>query len=335
ARRQLSPTSVGAAAVPPSMARLEALVARVAPGNINVLLLGETGVGKEVTAETIHQLSSRRDRPFLCLNCAAFPETLLESELFGHERGAFTGASGAKPGLLETARGGTVLLDEIGEMPLSVQAKLLRVIEDKQVLPLGAVKPRAIDVRFIAATNRDLEAEAARGRFRADLYFRLNGASLLIPPLRSRVDEIRPLAEEFVARACDERGGGRPPALAAEALRWLEAYPWPGNIRELRSMMERAVLLCGGADTITTEHLPVEKMGVRAPPSETRTGEIQALPAAGPLRGALEDEERRKIVAALAAAHGNQARAAGILGIARRTLVRKLAQLGIPRPRKG
>ena len=181
------------------MRRVHELAERAAAGTINVLITGETGVGKELLAETVHRASPRRGGPYVCLNCAALSETLLESELFGHERGAFTGAVQAKPGLLETAARGTLFLDEVGELPLATQAKLLRVIETREVTRLGSVRPHRIDVRFIAATNRDLEAEVARGAFRADLYFRLNGITLTIPPLRSRLEEIRPLAETFAA----------------------------------------------------------------------------------------------------------------------------------------
>jgi two-component system response regulator AtoC len=194
-----------------AMRRVHELAERAAAGTINVLITGETGVGKELLAETVHRASPRRGGPYVCLNCAALSETLLESELFGHERGAFTGAVQAKPGLLETAARGTLFLDEVGELSLSTQAKLLRVIETREVARLGSVRPHRIDVRFIAATNRDLEAEVARAAFRADLYYRLNGITLTIPPLRSRLEEIRPLAETFARQIC--RDLGRPPPL--------------------------------------------------------------------------------------------------------------------------
>jgi MoxR-like ATPase len=238
---------------------LRPLVERVAPTNINVLILGETGVGKEVLARRIHELSPRASAPLLCVNCAALSETLLESELFGHERGAFTGAVQSKPGLLEVAEGGTVLLDELGEMPLSIQAKLLRVVEQRSVTRVGGLKARLIDVRFIAATHRDLEAEIARRRFREDLYYRLNGVSLVVPPLRERVDEIRPLAEEF-AGSFARQMRRTAPKLSSGTYRALERYAWPGNVRELRNVMERAVLLCQ-ADVIEPAHLPLERLG--------------------------------------------------------------------------
>ena len=243
-----------------AMQRLHRLVQRIAVGMISVILLGETGVGKEVLADQLHRASPRAAKPFLRLNCAALTESLLESELFGHERGAFTGAIQAKPGLLETAQGGTVFLDEVGELPLSTQVKLLRVIEERQVMRVGAVKPRPIDVRFIAATNRDLEAEVAFGSFRRDLFFRLNGISLVIPPLRERVGEIDSLARNFIVQSCRQQGRDPQPTLSPDAVALLRRYSWPGNIRELRNVIERAVLLCYDG-TITTEHLPVEKMG--------------------------------------------------------------------------
>jgi DNA-binding NtrC family response regulator len=219
----------------------ERLVQRVAEGSISVLIIGETGVGKEVLAGRIHELSPRRERPFVRINCAALSETLLESELFGHERGAFTGADRAKPGLLATADGGSVLLDEIGELPAATQVKLLRVLEQREILPVGGLKPVPIDVRFLAATNRDLEQEVRRGSFRQDLYFRMAGITLRVPPLRHRADEIPKLAAAFLGRACQEMKRA-PSVLSAEALRLLCGYSWPGNIRELRNVIERAVL---------------------------------------------------------------------------------------------
>ncbi len=306
-----------------AMLRIQQLAARAAAGTINVLITGETGVGKELLAETVHRLSPRKDGPYVCLNCAALSETLLESELFGHERGAFTGAVQAKPGLMETAHGGTLFMDEVGELPLTTQAKLLRVLETREVSRLGSVKPRKIDLRFLAATNRDLEAEVSRGTFRRDLYFRLNGITLTIPPLRSRVGEIRRLADTFVQQICRELG--RPePAIPERIAVLLESYAWPGNIRELKNVMERAVLLCTGP-VIDTDVLPMDKLG--APPSTPGTSSGE-LPASGP------PDERQRIVDALAACAGNQSRAAKILGISRRTLVARLDDYKIPRPKK-
>ena len=302
-----------------AMRRVHELAERAAAGTINVLIAGETGVGKELLAETVHRASPRRGGPYVCLNCAALSETLLESELFGHERGAFTGAVQAKPGLLETAARGTLFLDEVGELPLSTQAKLLRVIETREVARLGSVRPHRIDVRFIAATNRDLEAEVARGAFRADLYYRLNGITLTIPPLRSRLEEIRPLAETFLRQICRDLGR-QPPLLPPASVAHLEAYAWPGNIRELKNVIERAVLLCEGP-MLEPDHMPLER-----PLTES-----QKLTSSGasPARS-----ERDKIVEALAACAGNQSRAAKMLGIPRRTFVTKLDSYRIPRPKK-
>jgi DNA-binding NtrC family response regulator len=309
-----------------AMQKVHALAERAAAGTINVLITGETGVGKELLAEMVHRASPRRDGPYVCLNCAALSETLLESELFGHERGAFTGAVAAKPGLLETAAGGTLFLDEVGELPLATQAKLLRVIETREVARLGSVRPRRIDVRFIAATNRDLEAEVGRGSFRQDLYFRLNGITLTIPPLRTRQGEIAYLAETFARQICRDLGRP-PPVLPSQVLVLLEAYAWPGNIRELKNVVERAVLLSPGP-IIGREHLPIEKMSpgaAKAAPSHPIKVDTQKVAA---------PTERDKIIAALSACAGNQSRAADMLGMPRRTFVNKLDVYNIPRPKK-
>ncbi|MEO6420460.1 MAG: sigma 54-interacting transcriptional regulator [Polyangiaceae bacterium] len=340
-----------------AMEKLKPMVERVAAGMISVLILGETGVGKEVLANSIHRLSRRAEKPLLCLNCAALSETLLESELFGHERGAFTGAVTAKAGLLESAQGGTVFLDEVGEMPAALQAKLLRVLEQREVVRVGALTPRSIDVRFIAATNRDLEIEIARGRFRQDLYFRLNGISLVIPPLRERVREIEPLATAFITHFTPQAGRAKEPRLSPEALDFLKRYAWPGNIRELRNVIERAVLLCA-TDVITLAHLPVQKMGRMLPerPADLFLSEpavVEAPRQAAPsskdkFRAAqptlipdedvepdpAQDPERERIVHALEECAGNQTHAAKLLGISLRTLVTRIEQYGLRRPRK-
>ena len=343
-----------------AMAQLRALVARVAASDLSVLVHGETGVGKEVLARSIHDLSLRASGTFLGLSCAALSESLLESELFGHERGAFTGAIATKPGLFESAAGGTVFLDELGEMPLMTQAKLLRVLEQREVMRVGGLQPRKIDVRFIAATNRDLEEEIARGRFRQDLYFRLNSVSLAIPPLRERSAEIIPLADHFLR----ERAQGRaPPVLSREAAALLLRYSWPGNIRELRNVIDRAQLLCAGA-LITPEHLPVDKMrgtttkrATPAPPPppppppassprtftarpEEMTNEypVLSLDQAGAALGGLREEigalERQRILDTLERCAGNQTQAARLLGISRGTLLSRLTAYDIARPRK-
>jgi transcriptional regulator with GAF, ATPase, and Fis domain len=314
---------------------------------LSVLLLGETGVGKEVLAEEVHRRSPRRKKPFLRLNCAAVTETLLESELFGHEKGAFTGAVTTKPGLLETANGGTVFLDEIGEIAPSIQVKLLRVLEERMVMRVGALKAAPIDVRFVAATNRDLEAEIARGRFREDLYYRLAGITLAIPPLRERTGEIAPLAQAFMAAASAQ--SERKPQLGREALEVLESYSWPGNIRELRNVIERAVLLSAHG-TIRPEHLPMDKMratyaaylrpapaAIDAPPPASSPA--LSLPAEASSTHALDalypgEAERERIIATLELCRGNQTKAAKVLGMSRRTLIYRLERYGLPRPRK-
>src|SRR5580692_3717585 len=267
--------------------RVHALAERAAAGTINVLITGETGVGKELLAETVHRASPRRDGPYVCLNCAALSETLLESELFGHERGAFTGAVAAKPGLLETAAGGSLFLDEVGELPLATQAKLLRVIETREVTRLGSVKPRRIDVRFIAATNRELEAEVKRGTFRQDLYFRFNGITLTIPPLRMRVGEIRHLVELFARQICRDLGRAIP-VVPPPIFALLESYAWPGNIRELKNMVERAVLLSAGP-IIGREHLPLDKLSPGMAHGSTPSPRVDTQKIAAPT-------ERDKII---------------------------------------
>jgi len=339
----------------PAMRRLYEFIERVAPGEISVLLLGDTGVGKEVMAEEVHRLSPRRDRPFLRLNCAALTESLLESELFGHERGSFTGAHQAKAGLLETAQGGTVFLDEIGELPMAMQVKLLRVLEERQVWRVGGVKPRDIDVRFIAATNRDLEAEIKRGAFRQDLFFRLNGVSVLIPPLRERREEIPDLAHEFIEQLSRQQGRSQHSELGEGVLELMLQYAWPGNIRELRNAIERAVLLAGNGK-IQREHFPVEKMtatlstplaqathpghagvevtipGVTLLPGSADTAEHMS--PGDRLRQQVKEVERQHIIDALTRCGGNQTRAARELGISRRTLITRLEEYNIPRPLK-
>jgi transcriptional regulator with AAA-type ATPase domain len=294
------------------MVELERVLERTAKSDLTVLLLGETGAGKEVMAERVHRLSPRRARPLLKLNTAALPETLLESELFGHEKGAFTGALKDKPGLLETAAGGTVFLDEIGDLPERLQVKLLRVLEERAVWRVGGLSPRPIDVRFVAATHRDLDAAVAEGKFRQDLYFRISAVSIVIPPLRQRSAEIPELARQFAAQAA-ERFGVAAPRLSPAALDELLRYAWPGNIRELRNVVERAVCLCTGRE-IGVEQLPLEKL---------RRQQVAER----------SDPERARIIEALEEFAGNQTHAAKKLGISRGTLVARLRSLGIRRPR--
>lgn len=310
-----------------AMHKLFQLVDRVAHGTISVLLVGETGVGKEVVACAIHDRSPRRDRPYVKLNCSAFPENLLESELFGYEAGAFSGARSAKPGLFETANGGTVLLDEIGEMPIAIQAKLLRVIESGEMIPVGGTRVRKLDVRFLAATNRDLQNRIRKGQFREDLYFRLSGVVLEVPPLRMRRSEIVPMAMEFAKEAAAALGKKTYPSFTPEALLFLERQPWPGNVRELRNCISRAILV-SMSDTLTEADVNPRQDGL--PRQTNKTLEL-SIEGSG---DSSESAEREQIEEALAVCGGNQTRAAAVLGIARRTLVKKLATLGVPRPRR-
>ena len=321
------------------------LVREIARSGINVLVLGETGVGKEVLAATIHALSGRTGQ-LASINCATLSEPLLESELFGHDKGAFTGAVGAKPGLLEAADGGTVVLDELGELPLSLQAKLLRAVESREVRRLGATRSIAIDVRIIAATNRELTAEVAAGRFRRDLFFRLDGVTLRLPPLRERRHAIGALALKFVEEAAQRLG--RPDARATpELLVALTAHDWPGNVRELKAVIDRAVLLSRGGQ-LDSRHLAFsgtsEGAAIPAPGAAPAVAVATAAPEAAPATVAtvideldfLDPEQRAdraRVIAALEGCAGNQTRAAKQLGVARTTLVNKLALYRIPRPR--
>jgi two-component system, NtrC family, response regulator AtoC len=302
----------GIVIVSDAMRDLHHLAAKVARSDITVLLLGESGVGKEVLAAAIHARSPRAHGPFVTLNCAAVAEGVLESELFGHARGAFTGAVRDKPGHLEAADGGTVFLDEIGELPAALQAKLLRVLEDRRVTRVGELAPRAIDVRFVAATNRNLVMAIGGGTFREDLYHRLDGIALTIPPLRERADEIVPLAEAFA------RGRA---ALAPDAIAALRAHAWPGNVRELKNVIERAVVLADGG------RITMRDLQLAAPVAPARPT-AQTLPARS------EAVERAAIVEALERCAGNQTKAAHVLGISRRMLVARLGKYDLPRPRK-
>jgi DNA-binding NtrC family response regulator len=326
----------------PAMRAVFELVERVASSNINVLILGETGVGKEVVAESIHRASRQRNQgPFVRINCASIGEALFESELFGHQQGAFTGAVRSKVGLMQTADKGTLFLDEIGEVPLSTQAKLLRVLETREATPVGGLRPQPLDVRFVCATNRNLSAEVAKGTFREDLFFRLNGVTIPVPPLRERVLEIEPLAQAFLAAIAKEleRPGLQ---LSAAALAQLQRYRWPGNVRELRNAIECAALLANDS-LIEIAHLPPSiRESVRPPEVKTPSFSVPAAASVPDvpetLPPALSDARRRleyeRIVQALEACNGNQTRAAEHLSMPRRTLVAKLSAYGIPRPRK-
>jgi two-component system response regulator AtoC len=307
------------------MRRVYSLVERIADTPMTVLILGETGVGKELVTEAIHRRSSRRDRPLIKLNCAALPESLLESELFGYERGAFTGAERRKVGFFEAADGGTLFLDEIGEMPLALQAKLLRVLERKVITRVGGTTEVAADARLIAATHRDLEADVRAGRFRQDLLFRIGGFTVVVPPLRDRPTEIVPLAEHFARLTAAEQG--RPaPSIAEDARDALTGYTWPGNVRELKNAIERALVLCG--DAITAPDLP-EKL-------RDAGQRVRPVAPAADMRGHLAEVERAAIVAALDSEDGNQTRAARRLGLSRRALIYKMEKYGLkPPPNRG
>ena len=334
AARATATADPGVLIVDDAMRALHALVARVAGTQINVLLLGETGVGKEVIAEAIHRASPRAEKPLLRLNCAVLTEPLLESELFGHEQGAFTGAVRAKPGLVENADGGTVFLDEVGEMPLPIQARLLRVIETRQVQRVGGLRPRQVDVRFVAATNRDLDAEQKKGTFRSDLFFRLNGFQIVIPPLRERPGEIAPLARHFARLAWRSAGLPAEPVFAPETLQRLLQHRWPGNVRELRNVVERALILCTNG-TVRPEHLPSEIRAGAPPLAEISADPAAEAPRPSDLGSQVAALEKQRILDALEACAGNQSEAARRLGISRRSLITRLDAYAIPRPRKG
>lgn len=299
-----------------AMERVQLAAERAAKHRLNVLILGETGVGKGVLARSMHAASPRSGGPFVVIDCAALARDVVESELFGHERGAFTGAMTAKPGLLEAAHGGTAFLDEIGELDPSIQAKLLRAIEERRVRRVGSTRDEEIDVRFVAATNRDLEREAESGRFRTDLLYRLNTVTLRIPPLRKRPDEILPLARKFLLELA---GSGESLAFTSDAITWLQAHTWPGNVRELRNAVERAFANASGS-TIDRDALAPSGLAPR--------------PAAGGAPESAATDERARIIAALEDCAGNQTKAAAQLGISRRTLIHRLDEYGLPRPRK-
>jgi transcriptional regulator with GAF, ATPase, and Fis domain len=291
---------------------------------MTVLILGETGVGKELVTEAIHAKSARRDEPLVKLNCAALPESLLESELFGYERGAFTGADKRKIGFFEAAAGGTLFLDEIGDMPLALQAKLLRVLERKVITRVGGTVEVPTDARVIAATHRDLEVDVREGRFRQDLMYRIGGFTIAVPPLRDRPTEILPLAEHFARIAAAEQG--RPaPSFGAETRDAMLAYSWPGNVRELRNAVERAVVLC--SDEIQLADLPE-----RLRDAGNRVRPIAYATSPNDVRGQLAEVERAAIVAALDAEGQNQTRAARKLGLSRRALIYKMEKYGLKEP---
>jgi DNA-binding NtrC family response regulator len=313
---------VGASA---GMEQVRSMISRLAGSDTTTVLIeGESGSGKEVVARAIHFRSARADRPILQVNCAALPEHLLESELFGHERGAFTDAHTQKRGLFETAEGGSVMLDEIGDLPPGGQAKLLRLLENKTFRRVGGVQELRADVRVIAATNVNLEERVAEGRFRADLFFRLNVVRIVVPPLREHLEDVPILTAHFVARFNQEMKR-QVKGVAPAAMELLKAYHWPGNVRELRNVIERAFILHAGADEIRPEHLTPELR--KATPGARRPEKM--VPAVTGEGLVLDDVERKLIAEAMERASGNQSRAARLLGVSRDTLRYRLKKHGM------
>lgn len=302
----------------PSIKNVRKVLKKVAPSNATVLITGESGTGKELAARAIHQHSDRKDKPFVAINCAALAKDLLESELFGHEKGSFTGAVGQKKGKLEVADGGVLFLDEIGEMPMELQVKLLRVLAEREFERVGGTKRIYVDIRLVAATNRNLEEEIEEGRFRQDLYFRLNVVPMVMPPLRDREIDVPMLAQHFVDRYT-QRGGMKPKTIALEALACLRNYDWPGNVRELENAMERAVVM-GSSDVILPEDLP-ESLLERAPAAETADD--------ARYHKGVRDLKRKLVSDALEEANGNVVEAAKKLGMHANNLHRLIRNLGL------
>ena len=315
AEEKLAPVSVSR-----RMREVEQLIARVAPSEANILLTGESGVGKEVYADEVHRLSARAAGPMIKLNCGAFPANLIEAELFGYAKGAFTGAVTAFPGMLAEARGGTLFLDEITEMPLELQTRFLRVLQEREFRPLGTTKNVTADFRLIAACNRPIAQSVSEGRLRQDLYYRLKTFKIEIPPLRERREDLTKLIDTFLRRFAKQMRKTLP-QLEPEALEMLRAYPWPGNVRELQNAVEHAVVLCD-EPVLGTKHLP----------REIRLPELAATPGTGRTfagNGSLEEMEKEAVLSALRRTHGNKKQAAEILGIHRPTLYAKMRRFGI------
>jgi two-component system nitrogen regulation response regulator NtrX len=309
------------------MAKLREQVAMAAPTNGRVLIFGENGTGKELVARNIHQMSRRRTAPFVEVNCAAIPEELIESELFGHVRGAFTGAVADRRGKFELAHGGTIFLDEIGDMSLKTQAKVLRVLQEQVMEPVGGSTRIRVDARVLAATNKDLLGEIRAGRFREDLYFRLNVVPISVPALRERQEDIPLLANHFMAMLAKEYG--RRKTFEPDAMAALQRYPWPGNVRELRNLVERLMIMIPG-DRVSSRDVSFLEVGALSP------ADTAARPSAplGPLHDARDQFEREYILRALTAQQGNISRTAEMLGIERSNLYRKMRAFGIASPRR-
>ncbi len=321
-RRKVQETGVLGSLVGKSapMQEIFRLIERIARNNVSVLITGESGTGKEVVARTLHELSGRSSKPFIAVNCAAIPETLIESEIFGHERGAFTGAVERRAGCFELAEEGTLLLDEIGEMPIATQAKLLRVLEDRTLRRLGSKVETQINVRVLAATNKDPATAIADGHLRNDLYYRLNVFNIEIPPLREHREDI-PLIADAMIRTMNERHGCQVTGIEPDLLREFESYDWPGNVRELRNVLERAVVLCGSG-ILSRQHLP-PGFGAAHIPIVSDSGQVQM-----PVGTTVDEAERRLILRTLESTGNNKTRAAEILGISLKTLHNKLKEYG-------
>jgi len=324
-RRKLRDTGVLGSMVGSSkkMQELFALIERVAPSNVSVLITGESGTGKEIVARTLHDLSPRKPKPFVAVNCAAIPETLIESEIFGHEKGAFTGALERRAGCFELAEEGTLLLDEIGEMPIGTQAKLLRVLEDRKLRRLGSKVESPVDVRVLAATNKEPESAVADGHLRGDLFYRLNVFNIHMPPLRDHKDDIPAIVESMLIDM-NQKHGREVTGIHGEMLTRLIEYDWPGNVRELRNTIERAVVLSGGG-VLESRHLPpgfgvrTVRMAVSEVPENTVQVEVGTT---------VDEAERRLIMKTLESTNNNKTRAAEILGISLKTLHNKLKEYG-------
>ena len=332
AQRRGAPQIVGD---DPKLKQVSVTLHRAAATDTTVLLEGESGTGKERFARALHALSPRADGPFVAINCAAIPDTLLETELFGYEKGAFTGAAARKPGKFELAHRGTLFLDEIGDLPLLLQAKILRVLEEKRFERVGGTVPLQVDVRVVAATNRNLKAAVAARQYREDLFFRLSVFPIVIPPLRERPDDISTLARYFIDRFCRDLNK-KPFVLSPAAEDELRQYPWPGNVRELQNCIERAAILTEG-DTIHPRHLNLSfRTPITAAPVQDDAGPWSKIDLSGTLseasRRVLAEVERRKIEQALKEAAGNRGRAAEILQVSYKTLVSKLKDYGLDAP---
>ncbi|MFZ0337275.1 MAG: sigma-54 dependent transcriptional regulator [Terracidiphilus sp.] len=325
ARRRLRESGVLGALVGSSrqMREIFGLIEQIAPSNVPVLITGESGTGKELVARTLHDLSPRKSRPFVAVNCAAIPETLIESEIFGHEKGAFTGAAERRAGCFELASGGTLLLDEVGEMPAGTQAKLLRVLEERKLRRLGARTEQDVDVRVLAATNRDPRHAVAQGHLRADLFYRLNVFNIHMPPLREHMEDLPPMVEAMIDDM-NKKHGRRVSGLSAPMLERLMAHDWPGNARELRNTIERAVVLCPDGASLDTGHLPQEFGVDHGLESAALDGNVVTVRVGA----TVNEAERLLILRTLEVTGQNKTRAAEILGVSLKTLHNKLKEYG-------